>query len=61
VSEVYEKIRENCTPRGQFLKRQKFFADTPNTVFSNIGEDEQYRCVNEGYYVKSVSQPDNMP
>ncbi len=27
------------------------------TVFSNIGEDVQYRCFN----VKSVSQPDTMP
>jgi hypothetical protein len=28
-------------------------------VFSNIGED--YRCFNEGYYVKSVSHPETMP
>jgi hypothetical protein len=31
------------------------------TVFSNIGEDVQYRCFNEVYDVKSVSQPDTMP
>jgi hypothetical protein len=28
------------------------------TVFSNIGEDVQYRCFNKVRYVKSVSQPD---
>ncbi len=31
------------------------------TVISNIGEDVQYRCFNEVYDVKSVSQPDSMP
>ena len=36
--------------------------ETVLTVFSNIGDDEKYRCFNEGYryYVKSVSQPDTM-
>ncbi len=28
---------------------------------SNIGEDVQYRCFNQVYDVKSVSQPDTMP
>jgi hypothetical protein len=27
------------------------------TIFSNIGEDVQYRCFNKVHYVKSVSQP----
>jgi hypothetical protein len=31
------------------------------TVISNIGEEVQYRCFNEVYDVKSVSQPDTMP
>ncbi len=31
------------------------------TIFSNIGKDVQYRCFNEGYSVKSVSQPDTVP
>ncbi len=31
------------------------------TVISNIGEDVQYRCFNQVYYVRSVSQPDTMP
>ncbi len=31
------------------------------TVFSNFGEDVQYRCFNSVYGVKSVSQPENMP
>jgi hypothetical protein len=31
------------------------------TVFLNIGEDVQYRCFKQVYYVNSVSQPDIMP
>jgi hypothetical protein len=31
------------------------------TVVSNIREDEQYRCFNQVYYVKSVPQPCTMP
>jgi hypothetical protein len=31
------------------------------TVFSNIGKDVQYLLFKEGYYVKSVSQPDTKP
>jgi hypothetical protein len=31
------------------------------TVVSNIGKDVQYLYFNKVYYVKSVSQPDNMP
>jgi hypothetical protein len=30
VSELYEKIRETCMPRGEFKHRYWFFADTPN-------------------------------
>jgi hypothetical protein len=31
------------------------------TVISNIAEEVQYRCFNEVYDIKSVSQPDTMP
>jgi hypothetical protein len=31
------------------------------SALSNIGEDVQYRCFNEVYGVKSMSQPDTMP
>jgi hypothetical protein len=31
------------------------------TVFSNIGDNVQYRCFKQVYNVKSASQPDTMP
>jgi hypothetical protein len=64
-------------PHAQFKQRYKFLNIAGNCrvilfekiydgepilpIFSNIGEDLQYRCFNEGYYVKSVSQPNTMP
>ncbi len=30
MSEAYKKIRETCTPRGEFKNRYCFFPDTPN-------------------------------
>ncbi len=41
MSEAYEKIRETCTPRGEFKHRYWFFADTPNIAgnFSVIWKD----------------------
>ncbi len=49
-------------PLGIVALFEKIYDGEPIlTVFSNIGEDVQYRCFNDGYYVKSVSQPDTMP
>jgi hypothetical protein len=49
-------------PQGIVALFEKIYDAEPIlTVFSNIGEDVSYRCFNEGYYVKSVSQPDTMP
>jgi hypothetical protein len=37
---------------------EKIYDEEPIlTVFSNIGEDVQYRCFNQLYDVKRVSQP----
>ncbi len=49
-------------PLGIVALFEKIYDGEPIlTIFSNIGEDVQYRCFNEGYYVKSVSQPNTMP
>jgi hypothetical protein len=41
---------------------EKIYYEVPIiTVSLNIGEDVQYRCLNEVYYVKSMSQPDTVP
>jgi len=50
------------TSHGLLALFEKIYYEVPIlTVFSNIGEDVQYRCFNQVYDVKSVSQPDTMP
>ncbi len=49
-------------PVGMVALFEKIYDGKPIlTVFSNIGEDVQYRCFNEVYDVESVSQPETMP
>ena len=34
ASELYEKIRQTCMPRGEFKHRYWFFTDTPNVAWN---------------------------